>query len=215
MNGTEMVRRLRVHLDDQVEPYKHSTDKLWIWLQNSYKGIQLESEQWDFMHVRGLLLSTQVGVEDYSMPTIRTVSDHSLYYVTPGTTAHQPMWLRQYEEWSAEEQAGVVNDGPPRYLIHMPGNQWKIDPAPEAVYNIYADYWLRPTEMADLASEPVWEEEFHELVLFGAMQIAARLKPESPESIAMLAEVDLRLPTMKRVFNARNLPGMRGPGPLL
>jgi len=215
MQGTELLRRLRVALQDAEEPYRHSTDQIWRWIQAAYMEIQRHSMQWDFMHRRGLFISTTANVADYAVGSVREIADHSLYYIRPGTDAAQPMWQLSYQNWSMEQQSGLLRDGPPLYLVENPNKTWKVYPTPDRVYNIYADWWLRPAEMIDTSAEPIWASEYHELLVYEVMELVAGLEPDSPRSALMLAEANKFGPRLRAAFNSRYLPGITGPRPLL
>jgi hypothetical protein len=180
-------------------------------------GIQRQSQQWGFMHQRGLFFTTTAGVENYTVGSVREIADHSLYYRRPGLTAQHPVFILSYEDWSLEQQSGVGRDGPPLFLVENPDHTWRPYPTPDGVYNFYADWWLRPSEMANIDAEPIWDEEFHEILLYDVLELAANLEPEEritgtdrtqkgSRAMLMLAESAKFLPGLRRAFAARYLP---------
>ena len=215
MTGRELLRRLRVAIQDAEEPYRHSTDQLWRWMQAANLGIQRQSQQWDFMHKRGLFITTNAVDETYAIGRVREIAEHSLYYTEPGLTAHNPMTLMRYEDWSYEQQSGTVRDGPPLFLVENPDQSWRPYPKPNGVYNIYADWWLRPSEMANVDAEPLWEVEFHEILLYEAMEVAANLEPQGPRAAVLQTEVAKFLPPLRRAFNSRYLPTTVNPSAIM
>jgi hypothetical protein len=179
--------------------------------------IQRQSQQWRFMHQRGLFFTTTSGVETYAVKNVREIADHSLYYRRPGVTAQHPVTILSYEDWSLEQQSGVLRNGAPLFLVENPDHTWRPYPTPDGVYNFYADWWLRAAEMADTNAEPIWGEEYHEILLYDVLELAAGLEPEenipgsdrtqkSARAMLMLAESAKFLPGLRRAFAARYLP---------
>ena len=203
-----MIRRLRVDLDDSIEPYQISTDQLYLLLQGAYMSIQRKSTQWKFLHVRGKLLRTVADKEDYITRDIEHVEVNSAYLIYNGEQ-RMPLCIRYYADWVIEQTAGLIRNGIPLYLIHNPDDQWKLDPIPEAVYDVYADYWLKPCEFRNVNDSPVWDEEFHEVVLLEAMKTARALKLESKAAQLMTVKIDTLLPELWRAFVNKYLPTTR------
>jgi len=206
---SEMIRRLRVALLDEEQPYKNSSARIMSWLQGAYMDRQLRSSYWRFLHQYGIFITTEANTADYPVPTVKDINPDSIYYIKPETNARIPICLKEYALWTVEESGGNTQaPSAPSYLIEMPDLSWKVDPIPDGVYQIFADRWYRPSEFASVASEPIWESEYHEIVLVEAMKIAVALKPDSPESAIMTQQVRERLPRMEKSFNRRYLPSI-------
>jgi len=213
---SEMIRRLRVALEDEKAPYTISTDRIMLWLQGAYMDRQLQSDYWKFLHQRGLFITTVADTEDYAVPLVKDIDPQSLYYIKSGTSAKIPLCLKDYASWVEEETSGTEDTtSAPSYLIEMPDHGWKVDPVPDGVYAIYADRWYRPSEFVDMNAEPLWEAELHEIVVLEAMKIAVALRPDSPSSAVMAQQVRERLPRMERVFSRRYLPSIGSAGTFL
>lgn len=210
-----MLRRLRVSLNDITEPYQISTDQLYLLLQGAYMGIQRKSTQWKFFHKRGLFFQTVVGKEDYIKAGVGYINPDSIYMVEAGLTQRLPLCIKEYKDWVVEQTAAVINPQTPLYLIHTPPFTWKVEPIPNKVWAIYADYWTIPAEFTSASDEPIWAEEFHEIVLLEAMKTASMLRPETKEALLMTAQVATLLPSLNRSFANRYLDTTIGAGPLL
>ena len=213
MLASEMIRRLRLFLGDDVDPYKYPTDRIFLWLQGAYMDRQLASSFWSFLHLRGSFIVTEAGVEDYTLPLLKDINPESIYYVAGGSSARIPLQLKDYATWVSEQSSGTEHSpSSPLYLIELPDFQWKVYPEPDAVYTIFADRWIKPSEFAGLDVAPIWESEYHEIVVLEAMKIAMALQPKSPESSVMAQQVKERLPRMERSFNTRYLPSIGSAG---
>ena len=206
---SEMLRRLRVSLSDEEQPYTNSSQRLMGWLNGAYMDRQLQSDYWKFLHQRGVFIVTEAGTEDYNTSAVKDIDPTSLHYIKTGTSARIPLCLKSYSLWSQEQASGaILAPSAPSYLIEMPDQSWKIDPMPDGVYQIFATRWHRPSEFVDTTVAPLWESEYHEIVLLDAMKIAVALRPDSPESAIMAQQVRERLPRMERAFNRRYLPSI-------
>lgn len=210
---SEMIRRLRLSLEDEEAPYTYPTDRILLWLQGAYMDRQLASSFWSFLHQRGSFIVTEVGTEDYTLAPVKDIDPQSIYYIASGSSARIPLQLKDYSAWVSEQSSGTeLSPSSPLYLIEMPDFQWKVYPEPDAVYRIFADRWHKPGEFANFAAEPLWESEYHEIVVLEAMKIAVALRPDSSESKVMAQQVRERLPRMERAFNARYLPAIGSAG---
>lgn len=206
---SEMIRRLREALQDEEQPYTHSSARILSWLQGAYMDRLLRSDYWNFLHQQGLFITTVADTADYTVAPVKDIITDSLYYIKDGRTARIPIVLKDYAIWAMEQASGTIRaPSAPNWLIEMPDFSWKVEPTPDGIYTIYADTWLRPVEFADVDAEPLWEAEHHEIVVLEAMKIAVALKPDSPESAIMAQQVRERLPRMERTFNRRYLPSI-------
>ncbi len=206
---SEMIRRLREALQDEEQPYVHSSARILSWLQGAYMDRQLRSDYWRFLHQQGIFITTEAGTADYTLPVVKDIIPDSIYYIKSGRSARIPLFIKDYAIWSMEQASGTVRAASaPNWLIELPNLSWKVEPVPDGVYQIYADRWYRPSEFIDTSAEPLWESEYHEIVVLEAMKIAVALKPDSPESAIMAQQVRERLPRMERGFNRRYLPSI-------
>ncbi len=206
---SEMIRRLREALLDEEQPYTHSSARIMSWLQGAYMDRQLRSDYWRFLHQQGIFITTEAGTADYPVPVVKDIIPDSIYYIKSGRTARIPIFLKDYAIWATEQASGTIRaPSAPNWLIELPDLSWKVEPTPNGNYQIFADRWHRPTEFVDKDVEPLWEEEYHEIVVLEAMKIAVALKPDSPESAIMAQQVRERLPRMERTFNRRYLPAI-------
>jgi hypothetical protein len=206
---SEMIRRLREALQDEEQPYTHSSARILSWLQGAYMDRQLRSDYWRFLHQQGIFITTETGTADYAVPAVKDIVPDSIYYIKAGRSARIPIFLKDYSVWATEQASGTIRAASaPNWLIEMPDLSWKVDPTPDGIYQIFADRWYRPTEFTGVTSEPLWETEYHEIVVLEAMKIAVALKPDSPESAIMAQQVRERLPLMERSFSRRYLPSI-------
>ena len=212
---SEMIRRLRVSLNDTIEPYQISTDQLYLLLQGAYMGIQRKSTQWKFFHKRGLFFRTVARKEEYTKANVGYVNPDSIFMIEDGLTQRMPLFIKEYKDWVVEQTAAIVDSQTPLYLIHTPPFKWKVEPIPDKVWVIYADYWIIPAEFCSEDDEPIWAEEFHEIVLLEAMKTVSALRPETKEALLMNTQVATLLPGLNRAFATRYLDTTIGAGPLL
>jgi hypothetical protein len=215
MDLAEITRQIRVRIGDLEEPYKYSTNLLHGWINTAYLAIQLESDQWEFHHERDAFITTIDGTADYTLPLIKILDQQSLYFIPDGQTAHQTLLTKTYQTWEWEQRNVELSPGPPNWIIQTPDQQWKVDPEPNGIYVIYADRWLRPTELALAADEPLWEAEYHKVLLYEALKIAVSLRPDEPLSRAAAQEITNFLPQLRKAFTRRYLPAIGNAGPML
>jgi len=215
MDRDEIKRQIRVRIGDEEEPYTYSSNLIEGWINTAYMAIQLESDQWGFHHVRDSFITTVAGTADYTSTLVKYLDQQSLYYIKDGTTARQPLIMKTYQDWEYEQRSAELSPGPPQWLIKNPDQSWKVDPEPDGIYVIYADRWLRPTEMTAGTDEPLWEEEYHKVVLYEALKIAVSLRPDHPMSQSAMQEITNFLPPLRKAFTSRYLPSIGSAGAMV
>lgn len=212
MTRDEMVRAIRVAVEDTEQAYRIRSSRIIGWLDDAYLSIQHASDQWKFLHQRGALFSTLAdGTVDYTTASIKSIDPLSIYYTESGGTSRFPLDFVPYHTWVEEQTAAPSVTGPPRWLMHIPSTEWKVEPIPDAVYDIYADVWLKPSKFANGADSPLWDEELHDIVLFEAKKVAAAFLPNTPQSLVMQQEIAARLPILWSQLRKRYGAGISGP----
>lgn len=76
----------------------------------------------------------------------------------------------------------LTSFGPPSRIIVMPNKSLKVEPVPDAVYTITADYYRRPSTlvMTANASQSVIPEDFHPVILGRAQMLYGNYE-DAPE----------------------------------
>lgn len=210
MNAGEMVTKIRLAMGDEVEPYVVSTQTIFEWLSDAYLRIQVEFEQWKFFHSRGLILTTANGTAEYTLTNVKEISKDSVYCNRVGENARYPMYFMEYEEWVAEEQINLQRAGNPMYFIKYPNDIYRIEPEPTEAWQVYGDIWYRPAAFTSLVDEPIWDSEFHSLVVWEALKVAALEWPGSKKMQRMQANLAVNLIPMRRAFNYQYLDSKGG-----
>lgn len=216
MDLDEITRQIRVRIGDEEQPYQYSTNLIHGWINTAYLAILLESDQWEFMHQNGLFITTTANQADYTDATVKFLDEQSLYFTRPGSTNREPLFIKTYQEWEYEQRTAVLTPNAPQWIIQTPDQQWKLDPEPDIDgYLVYADRWLRATELTAGTDEPLWEAEYHKVLLYEALKIAIELRPKEAMSQAAAAEIGNFLPRLRLSFTRRYLPAIGSARPHL
>jgi hypothetical protein len=143
------------------------------WVNDVNLQIQQECIQADFMSKRGLFLTTVSGTQEYTKSSVREIDIHSIYAVLDGTTARLPVFVRSYDSWVEEERAYSDSGGAPQWLVRTPEKKWLVDPTPSAIYDIYATWWMEPGRFTQSDDEPIWHENFHDVIKWRVLRLFA------------------------------------------
>jgi hypothetical protein len=201
MIASEMVAKLRIAMGDEVEPYMVSTQTIFEWLSDAYLRIQIEYDQWKFFHSRDLILTTVAGRAEYELYNVKEISKDSVYCNKVGESTRFPMYFWEYDNWVAEEQVNLQMQGTPRYFISLPNGNYRIEPDPTEVWQIWGDVWYKPAGFEFLSDEPIWDEKFHSLIVWEALKVASMEWPDSKKAQRMQANIAVNLVPMRRAFN--------------
>jgi hypothetical protein len=206
---------LRFIVDDEVEPYLVSDEVIFRWFNDAYMRIQLESEQWKFLHKRGSLLVTEAGTPTYTMPAVRTLDATSLFATKAGEVARYPLTMQSYDWWLLRQQVSEDAQGPIHSIVIMPDNSWLVYPTPTEAWTIWGDMWLEPELFASDSDEPIWHENYHRLLLFEVLKVAATVWPEENSVNRINSELQANYIPLRRAFNRRYLESAQGAAPLM
>lgn len=212
MKVSEMVTKIRVMIGDDVDPFTVSTATIFEWLSDAYLRIQIEYDQWKFLHFRGLVLTTVAGTGEYllSAGVVKEISKASLYCNRVGETTRFPLTFMEYNEWVREQQVNLQREGNPLFFVKLPNGNYLITPTPTEVWQISGDIWYKPTGFYSMNEVPLWDDEYHPLVVWEALKVAALEFVDSKKVDRIKANLAVNLIPMRRAFNYMYLDSKGG-----
>jgi len=185
------------------------------WVDDLYVQVQQQMMEARFMQKRGLFIRTADSVEEYSKSGIREVNRHSFYTTRQGQTARIPITVLDYDFWLQQERVYHLPDSNPLWLIRKPNFQWLVYPPPSAVWNIYGEWWLKPEGFDAPDDEPLWDEEYHDVLKWKALQLfAAEFSAEGAQQ-RLMARIGQMLPPLEKAFKRRYIPAVGSACPLV
>lgn len=114
---------------------------------------------WDFLHVSTWSSNTVSGTAAVSAPATIGVWDESSFYLDYSISTYKRLPVLTHKDWRANYRQGVKTAQQPSYIVIMPDLSLTLEPKPDAVYSLTADYWKRPVKMtADSDTSPIPEE---------------------------------------------------------
>lgn len=215
MNAGEMIGKLRVAMGDDVEPYVVSSQTIYEWLSDAYLRIQLEYTQWKFFHKRGLIFTTIAGISEYTPNNVKEIKADGIYCNRVGESVRFPLYHYEYDNWVLDEQNYSIQTGNPLYFIKLPNGKYRIKPDPTEAWQVWGDIWYKPAGFYGLTDYPIWDEEYHWLVVWEALKVAALEFADSKKAQRMQANLVANLPVMRRAFNYQYLDPKGSAGALL
>jgi hypothetical protein len=210
MNVSEMMSNLRDRMLDSSDPPDTIDPVLFLWLNQAYLRIQRQSLYWSFLHNRGLIFSSVADTHTYSLPLIRTIDQRTVYATSDGDSDNFPLFRGNYGFWVAEQRYGAVSSSRPDQLIEAPNDSWILYPTPDAIYDVYGDYWSQPDTFDDVDAVPVWASDLHDLVWLTALQVGIPRILEDRFSKSAVKEAADFVPGMMVEMQRRYLSGFRG-----
>jgi hypothetical protein len=121
-------------------------------------------------------------------------------------------WLvwTTWEAFKSIYRLGSQVDGAPAHIAIDPANNIVLGPVPNAAYDLTADYIMSPQTLALDADEPGMPLQFHDLILFRAMEKYA-YREAAPEVLNRAKEEGRRL---LRQLEIDQLERIYWPGPM-
>jgi hypothetical protein len=178
------------------------------WVNELYLQTQQLMIEGRFMHKRGVFITTTANVDTYQKPNVRDVHIQSFYTIKSGQTSRIPITVLDYEEWVQMERRYHLPASNPLWLLRKPDFSWIVWPTPSDVWTIYGEWWLNPSKFDEADDEPVWDEEYHDILKWQALRLyAAEFSTANDGAeLPLLKRVQQMLPPLESAFRRRYMP---------
>lgn len=134
-------------------------------VKKAYMDVLLFSNHWRFLQQRGEILTTIADTNPYTLSTIESIDEGSLYLLKSGSTARQPVYMQSYDWWTTLKRAELDTASQPVFLIRdRTPDDWILWPTPDAVYTLNGDSQLKPVAFSADTDEPLWDSQYHEML---------------------------------------------------
>ena len=126
------------------------------WVQDAWRDLQRESENWWFRQKLDQTLAMIVSTDEYAMPTglsalnWRTVT---IYFTAQGTDESNVRYV-PYEEWRMEKDTVTTSEGRPIMITEKPDGVLAVWPVPDKIYTLRFDGVYDIDEMTADADTP-------------------------------------------------------------
>jgi hypothetical protein len=198
-----------VLLSVETDPFKRRVIRA---VSKAYMDVLSYSRHWKFLNKRGTLLTLRADIGEYMLSAVQSVDWNSLYLTEVGTDARFPVLPQDYQVWQAREQGGATSDGVPLWMIQSDvPNKWIFWPTPTKEYVLNGNLQYKPIGLEQAADEPLWDEQFHEmLVWFAVRWLEGRVKSLDEKVGALnVSEAQRASETQFRAFCKEYLPSIR------
>ncbi len=185
------------------------------WVVSEYKRIQLYSPAWEFHRKRGAFITAAANIESYIKRNVRRIDRDSGYFIQTGQTARQPLTFQSYSWWLRQQQVdGISTASSPTTLIKGPNDTWHLWPTPTTAGIVYADWTVKVDSLVDADDEPCWDEHYHEMLVWGALQLYAAEFTGEGSRDKLIARAQRMYPPMWDAFCSDYILEPEGPGTL-
>lgn len=191
-------------------------EKIVGWVLSAYQDVQNRHANWNFMRF------------DFSFPTIAATStylpsavslaehakwelrDMRTYLAATGVSDENRLTYIPWSKLKAHRLIGVVQSGKPVEFAVRPDKSLVFWPTPDAVYTTTGEYWKRAQTMAANADEPLIPDEFHMIIVWGAVRYYAG----DQGAAELFALADANYTRMMRALEIDQLPAVEMAGAL-
>jgi hypothetical protein len=176
--------------------------KIANWIADADEFIQTKWQNWNFLHSTHSV-NTIASTREYSAPSDLGSWDRGSFYLDYSTDNYQHLNEIEYETWRDVHGPGThTNDKPDSFIILPSGNIY-LDPIPDAVYALTADYWTIPTRFSANTDESAIPARFERIILARAKIYYA--EHEEFPNVYELAVAEFT--DLMRKLEAAELPG--------
>jgi hypothetical protein len=139
-------------------------------VQTVYMNVLNASRFWKFLNRRGKILVIHAGKREYSLASIQAIEWDSLYLTKEGMQARWPVNQESYDTWKSRERSVYTSTGIPLCLIkNNQPDSWLVWPVPNEDYQLNGNVYYKPVPLAGADDEPIWDEIYHEMLVWMAV----------------------------------------------
>lgn len=137
------------------------------WIKRADLRLQNKWVNWKFMRLEFTTNNTTTaGVATLGAPADHKTWDVETFKILyPGDTEYSDIDVVEYE--NIKDEILTTDQGAPSRIIIMPDNNLKLDPVPDGVYTVQADYYRKPVALANNTDVSLIPEEYHESAILG------------------------------------------------
>lgn len=152
------------------------------WMDRAYNRIQLKHRDWKFLR-NDFSRALTSGTSEYTASATGSLrhrtwitDDVRCYLTATGVSDEQDIFFMPWADFKRTYLFGSARTqtGRPSYFTVKPDDSLVFWPVPDDSYTVVGEYYVRPvdwSEESDPDNEtPVFPEQFHELVVWGALK---------------------------------------------
>lgn len=105
-------------------------------------------QDWDFMTVTDWDANTVIGTAAVAAPTDIGTWDRESFYLDYDQSTYSRLTAMDYREWRDTLRQGVKTNQRPSIAVIKPDGSLILEPPPDAVYSLTAEYQAEPARLA-------------------------------------------------------------------
>lgn len=170
MNFLQLVNQTKLELGVEgaalvtVSSQTGMPGKLVSWVAQADSYIQALHFDWDFLW-KQFAVSTQIGISAYSRPSDLGLWDRESFWLDYSLATSTKLRVFEYRKYRDQIRPGVKTNARPTVVTIKPDKNLVLDPPPDAVYSMTADYWQKPVVMADSTDTSLIPEQYHRVII--------------------------------------------------
>lgn len=138
--------------------------KLVNWTIETDYFIQSMNFDWDFLWTQ-FTENTVAGDPDHSKPADLSIWDRESFWIDYTTDEAIQLNVEEYRAYRDSMRSGVKVNDTPTTIIVLPTKNLKLEPPPDAVYSLTADYWKKPVKMSADSDEPLIPVQYERIII--------------------------------------------------
>jgi hypothetical protein len=132
------------------------------WVQDADLWVQRLYPDWSFLWSEHTV-DTVSGSASLTQPTDLGVWDTGSFGKDRGTADGMSMTVMDFRTWRSDFY--TKSNEEPSQVVIKPDNTIILPAPADGVYEIYGNYWAKPTKMTGNTDEPLYAEEFQRIII--------------------------------------------------
>lgn len=148
-------------------------NKVVHWVADADLETQSRWFDWDFLHVSTWSANTVIGTAAVAAPATLGVWDVDSFYLNYSLATNSSLTVLDYKDWRKNYRQGVKTNDEPSNVVIKPDQSLILEPPPDAIYSLTADYWKRPAKPTLTSDTSPIPEEYERIIVARAMMFYA------------------------------------------
>ncbi len=172
------------------------------WVADSDELIQNKWADWGFLSAE-FSTNTIVGTNEYAAPADFGAWDEDSAFLDYSTDDYSQLTIIPYKEWRSFYRPGNNSNEKPGFFTINQSNSLILEPKPDAIYSLTADYWTKAVKMTANADTSKIPAQYERAIISRAKIFYA----EDQEAEYMRGTASAEYADILRRLEAAQLPG--------
>ena len=180
--------------------------KIVNWVADSAYETESRWHDWDFMWYDGWSSATIANTKAVAAPSDLGVWDEDSFWLNYTLSTNKKLSVLDYKEWRRDLRNGIRASKKPDSVVILPDQSLILEPPPDGIYSLTADYWKRPTKMSANTDVSMIPQDYERIIIARAKMFYGEIEGAG----VILESAQIEYDDLLDKLESKYLPGQKG-----